>query len=87
MIDNVGVFYSEPGLEILSLNLDMGDRPIGAWMKPATFEIINNPGAGDMSITEADIDETFGGFLAVEKPTLPYVLASEVTTYEFGSNN
>jgi hypothetical protein len=84
MIDNVEVLYSVPGPEIVNANLDMGDRPIGAWMKPAAFQIINNPGAGDLMITEADIDENFGGFLVAEKPTLPYTLASGETTYEFG---
>ena len=74
-------FYYEdlptvPGIEIINANLDMGDRPIGAWMKTAAFEIVNNPGEGDFLITEADIDEDFGGFLQVATPTLPYELAA-----------
>ncbi|MCK9452912.1 MAG: carboxypeptidase regulatory-like domain-containing protein, partial [Bacteroidales bacterium] len=84
MIDNLQVLYSVPGLEIVNAILDMEDRPIGAWMKPAAFQIVNNPGAGDIVINEADIDETFGGFLAVEKPALPFSLPSGETTYEFG---
>ncbi|MBZ0242276.1 MAG: hypothetical protein K8F24_03590, partial [Bacteroidales bacterium] len=82
--DNFGVQSAEPGLEIINATMDMGDRPIGAWMKPAAFEIINNPGAGEFVINEADIDENFGGFLAVDKPALPFVLPSGETTYEFG---
>jgi hypothetical protein len=76
-----------PGIEVINANMDMGDRPIGAWMKPAAFEIINNPGEGDFEITEADIDETFGGYLQVVTPTLPYVLTSGTTTFEFGITN
>jgi len=84
MIDNLGMFYSVPGLEIVNNALDMGDRPIGAWMQPASYELVNNPGIGDISITQADIDDNFGGFLAVTTPALPFALASGETTYEFG---
>ncbi|MCK9453357.1 MAG: carboxypeptidase regulatory-like domain-containing protein, partial [Bacteroidales bacterium] len=89
VIDLVTVYevLTPPGLEILNANLDMGDRPIGAWMKPAAFEIINNPGGGDFEITQADIDNNVGGFLQVVTPQLPYVLASGATTTEFGITN
>jgi hypothetical protein len=76
-----------PGLEVINDGMDIGERPIGAWMKPASFEIINNPGLGDFSITDADIDETYGGFLMADKPQLPFVLESGETTYEFGIKN
>jgi hypothetical protein len=82
--DNFGVQSAEPGIEIVNATLDMGDRPIGAWMKTAAFEIVNNPGEGDFLITEADIDEDFGGFLQVATPTLPYEIAAGETTFDFG---
>ncbi|MDY0103625.1 MAG: carboxypeptidase regulatory-like domain-containing protein, partial [Lentimicrobium sp.] len=73
-----------PGLEILNPSLSMGYRPIGAWMEPARFEIVNNPGTGDLSITTTDIDNNYGGFVEVVAPTLPYTLASGATTTAFG---
>ena len=89
VIDLVTVFDAgvAPGIEILNANLDMGDRPIGAWMKPAAFEIVNNPGEGAFTISNADISNNAGGFLQVATPQLPYTLASGATTKEFGINN
>jgi hypothetical protein len=83
----VDASMAPPGLQIVNATLDMGDRPIGAWMKPAAFEIVNNPGAGDFEITEADIDDNFGGYLQVVTPQLPYTLASGETTFDFGVTN
>ncbi|MBW6491394.1 MAG: carboxypeptidase regulatory-like domain-containing protein, partial [Lentimicrobium sp.] len=73
-----------PGLEILTPNLSLGYRPIGAWMEPARLSIVNNPGAGAMVITAADIDNNYGGFVDVVAPALPFTLPSGVTTTAFG---
>jgi len=37
--DNFGVLAGAPGFVINNNALDVGDRPIGAWMKPACYEI------------------------------------------------
>jgi len=76
----------QPGLEFLTPNLSMGYRPIGAWMEPARFSVVNNPGAGDLTITDAEIDNTYDGFVEVVAPALPYTLPSGATTTEFGLN-
>jgi hypothetical protein len=73
-----------PGLEIITPNLDLGYRPIGAWMEPARLEVINYPGVGDLTITAADIDNNYGGFISVVNPPLPYTLTAGSTTTEFG---
>ncbi len=86
VIDLVTVYnvLTTPGLEILNPTLAMGYRPIGAWMEPARFEIVNNPGEGALSITAADIDNNYGGFVNVVAPALPFTLASGATTTAFG---
>jgi len=85
MIDNIELFYvGDPGIVINNPALNMGDRPIDAWMKTARFEIVNNPVAGDFSITDAEIDVNFGGFLVVETPPLPFTLVQGGVTYAFG---
>ena len=86
VIDLVTVYNvsSLPGLEFLTPNLSMGYRPIGAWMEPARYELINNPGEGDLSIVAADIDNSYNGFVDVVAPALPYTIASGATTTAFG---
>ena len=73
-----------PGVTINTPVLDMGFRPIGAWMEPARLSITNNPGDGDAVITGADINNNYDGFLKVVTPALPYELGIGETTTEFG---
>jgi hypothetical protein len=75
----------DPGLELLNTHLDLGERPIGAWMKPGVFEIINNPGKGDVTISAIEIDDNTG-FLQLVNPVLPFILA-EGETLEVGLTN
>lgn len=72
----------DPGPQMA--HLSMGYRPIGAWMEPARFSITNNPGMGDIMITDADISNFYSDFLEVVTPALPFVLESGETTTEFG---
>ena len=82
--DDISVTAALPGLEFVNENLDMGNRPIGAWMKPATYEIINNPGEGNLVITDTEIDNDYNGFVGLVNPTLPFTLNSGETTHAFG---
>jgi hypothetical protein len=76
-----------PGMAIRNPILDLGYRPIGAWMEPALYEIVNNAGAGDFVITAADIDNNVDGFIDVLTPALPYTLGGGELTTEFGLTN
>ncbi|NTW23307.1 MAG: hypothetical protein HGA37_01300, partial [Lentimicrobium sp.] len=73
---------AEPGIELLTSDLALGNRPIGAWRKSGKFEIVNNPGKGDATITASEIDDNTG-FLVLQNPALPYILA-EGETMEIG---
>ncbi|NTW23159.1 MAG: hypothetical protein HGA37_00555, partial [Lentimicrobium sp.] len=73
-----------PGLDFVSPSLSMGFRPIGAWMEPARYEVVNIPGGGAASIATADIDNTYDGFVEVVAPALPFILDEGETTTEFG---
>ncbi len=74
----------DPGVTINTPVLEMGFRPIGAWMEPARLSITNNPGDGDAVITGADINNNYDGLLRVVTPALPYELRIGETTTEFG---
>ncbi len=71
-----------PGIELINPNLNLGSRPIDAWKKADKFEVVNNPGMGDITITASEIDDATG-FFELENPTLPYVL-EEGETLEIG---
>lgn len=73
---------SAPGIELINPTLDLGPRPINAWKKAGKFEVVNNPGLGDLEITASEIDDATG-FFELENPTLPYVLG-EGETLEIG---
>jgi hypothetical protein len=61
------------GFELFTTHLDLGDRPIGAWMQPGVFEIFNHAGSGPVTISALEIDDE-SGFLQLVHPPLPFVL-------------
>ena len=85
VIDLVKVYSSSnPGVVINTPVLEMGHRPIGAWMEPARLSITNNPGNGDAIFTAADINNNYNGFLTVATPAFPFELEIGESTTEFG---
>ncbi|MDY0078729.1 MAG: carboxypeptidase regulatory-like domain-containing protein, partial [Bacteroidales bacterium] len=82
--DDFSVSFVEPGLEFLSAEVLMGERPIGAWMKPAALGIMNNPGKGSFTFNTVDLDNNYDGFLSAVSPALPFVLEEGELTEEFG---
>ncbi|MDD4372439.1 MAG: choice-of-anchor J domain-containing protein [Bacteroidales bacterium] len=82
--DDFNVTFVEPGLQFLVDEILMGDRPIGAWMRPASLGMINNPGRGSYTFTAVDLDNNYNGFLSASSPELPFVLDEGETTDAFG---
>ncbi len=62
-ISLIAVAQSEAKLEINPSNLDMGERPIGAWQEPAYLHFFND-GPGDIIITTSELAQANNFFSA-----------------------
>ncbi|MDY0078804.1 MAG: choice-of-anchor J domain-containing protein, partial [Bacteroidales bacterium] len=82
--DDFSVSFVQPGLQFMAAEVLMGERPIGAWMKPAALGIMNNPGKGSFTFNAVDLDNNYDGFLSAVSPALPFVLNEGDFTEEFG---
>jgi hypothetical protein len=65
------ILEPQPLLRVTPLVLNLGERPIGAWMEAGDF-MLENVGTGPVTVNASEIDAP--GFFALLNPEFPYTL-------------